>query len=165
MTGTEALSVTSVTMRLDNYISSTDTATLTIRAGTSSAPSTILSTLVAPSSGSNAAGDFVFTTTSALTLTTNTLYWIVISAANNTDTFEWVRSNPSVEPTSTVGVTSGTQKISDNGDSGWQTGNDGPHSFQITGDVVPEPAAFALVGLGLAALGYQARRRAAQSRN
>lgn len=143
-----AFYVGTVTMRLIDYVSSTDTALLTFRLDDNGAPSsTVYASLDAPVSASNTAGDFVFTTT-GITLNANTMYWLVIAAASDAETFSWVRSNPVETPTGLA--TFGTQEISSNGGATWSTGSSGPHSFAING--VPEPTVVILSGLGLAAV-------------
>lgn len=152
-----AFSVTSVTMRLTNYISSTDTALLTFRLNDGDSPSaTVFASLNAPASASNADGNFVFTPTSGITLTANTTYWLVIAAASNTETFSWLRSDPSETPTGLA--TFGIQAISENSGGTWSEGSNGPHSFAINGNTVPEPGTILLVGLGLAGLLFVRRR-------
>lgn len=140
--------VGTVTMRLINYVSSTDTALLTFRLDDEGAPSsTIYAALDAPVSESNSAENFVFTTT-GITLNANTVYWLVIAAASDVETFSWVRSDPSATPTGLA--TFGTQEISSDGGVTWSVGSNGPHSFAING--VPEPTVAILSGLGLAAV-------------
>jgi hypothetical protein len=154
-----AFSVTSVTMRLTNYISSTDTALLTFRLNNGGSPSaTVFASLNAPVSESNADGNFVFTPTSGITLTANTTYWLVIAAASNAETFSWLRSDPSETPTGLA--TFGIQAISENSGGTWSAGSNGPHSFAINGNTVPEPGTILLVGLGLAGVLYFRRRAA-----
>lgn len=148
--------VTTATMRLSNYISSTDTALLSFRLDDGGAPSdTLYALLIAPVSASNAAGNFVFTTESAITLAGNTTYWMVIAAGSAVETFSWERSEAVVTPTGIA--TFGVQAISDNAGADWSEGANGPHSFAING--VPEPTTAVLCGLGLAGVLFSRRRR------
>ncbi len=154
-----AFTVSSVTMQLINYISSTDTPVLTFRLNNGSAPSaSIFGSLTAPESESNALANFVFTPTSGITLTANTTYWLVIAATSDIDTFSWERSEEPITPTGIA--TFGVQAISENGGSSWSNGNSGPHTFAIYGTTVPEPGAVFLVGLGLTALLFARKRLA-----
>lgn len=154
-TSGSAFSISSVTLNLLDYISSTDTAVLTIRLSAGSSPSTsVYGSFTAPTSASNASENFVFTPTSAITLQANTMYWMVIAATSNTNTFQWARSEEAVIPTG-IG-TFGTQQISnDGGGTGtWSQGSNGPHTFAISGTTtaVPEPSVMILLVLGFGAL-------------
>jgi len=80
------------------------------------------------------------------------MYWVVIAAASDVNTFSWVRSDPSVIPTGS-GATYDSQAISTNGDTGWEDGTD-PHSIAVNGSSVPEPGAWVLVGVGLGVVGW-----------
>lgn len=154
-TASTPFSVTSATMRLSEYNSTTDTALLSFRLDDGGVPSnTIYASLIAPGSASDAAGNFVFTTESAITLAGNTTYWMVIAAASTVETFRWNRSNPVVVPTGIA--TFGVQAIRDE-EGTWSEGESGPHSFAING--VPEPTTALLCGLGLAGLVFSRRRR------
>lgn len=149
--------ITSATMRLVDYVSSSDTAQLTIRINEGDAPSSsVYGSFTSPSSGSDSPGNFVFTPTSAITLEANTTYWMVITSPNSGDAFAWERSNPVVTPTGPFVF--GIQAISYNSGTNWQEGSNGPHSFAIVGEAVPEPAAIALLGLGLAVFLFARRR-------
>lgn len=159
-TSSDTFNITSVTMRLFDYdtVTQGDVALLSIRLddGSNAPSASVYGALVAPTSSSSGTyGHFVFTPESAITLAGNTQYWLVIASSSPTEDFAWVRSNPSVTPTGIA--TAGQQDISDAGNSGWREGNDGPHSFSISG--VPEPGTCALVGIGLGLAVWMGRRR------
>ena len=148
--------VTTATLRLVNYISTTDTALLSLRLDDGGAPSdSIYALLIAPVSASNTVNNFVFTTTSAVTLAGNTTYWLVIAATSNTETFSWTRPEDPVTPTGIA--TFGVQAISEDSGAEWSDGGSGPHSFAING--VPEPSTALLCGLGLAGVLFSRRFR------
>lgn len=153
-----AFNVSSIALGLTDYISSVDTALMTIHLGTSSAPSgAVFASLTAPVSASNSYGEFVFTPVSAITLDANTLYWVVIAANSTSNVFNWARSNPSTPPTGSGGFVFGSQQISQDGGAVWDEGNNGPHSFAISGSAVPEPSTVLLLGFGLGFVGMVRR--------
>jgi len=148
-TSTDEFEVTSVTLRLDAYLSASDVAFLTFHKGTTSAPGTLVGSLTAPASTNNGYANFVFLPTTAITLEANTLYWLVLAAGSAQTDFSWVRSDPSSNPTGTA--TFGNQQISDNAGATWSVGSNGPHSFAIDGNTVspvPEPGAVVLFIVG-----------------
>jgi len=157
-----SFNITSVTMRLYDYNSSADSSdirlSIQVNSGSNTPSGTIFGALVAPTAGSGGYEDFVFTPESAITLAGNTLYWLVITSTSASESFAWARSN-GAEQTPTGIATPGQQFISDNGNTGWHEGNDGPHTFAIQGNSVPEPGTCALVGIGLGLAVWMGRRR------
>lgn len=152
-----------MTLRLEDYLSASDVAFLTFHKGTTSAPGALVGSLTAPTSTNNGYANFTFLPTSTITLEANTLYWLVLAAGSNTNTFSWVRSDPSSHPTGTA--TFGNQQISDDAGATWSVGSNGPHSFAIDGNTitpVPEPGTVVLfiVG-GTVLLAFVRRRRLA----
>lgn len=155
-TSTDPFFVNTVTLRLLDYISATDTALLTFRLDDNGAPSaSIFASLTAPTSTSNDFGNFQFTAATPVALQAETLYWLVIAANSTEQTFKWARSNPSQTPTGIA--TFGEQVISYDSGSTWETGSNGPHSFAITG--VPEPSLVSVACAGLIAVLAVARQR------
>lgn len=158
MSGT-SFNLSAVKLALVNYDTSAgDVAILTVRLNDSGAPSSsIYGSFLSPTSSSNAVDEFEFTPQSTITLEMGTKYWLVIAAASDVNTFSWVRDDPSVAPTGSY-ATYLKQAISTNGNSGWSDGTD-PHSVDVKGTAVPEPATSLLVGLGLGAAVWMSRRR------
>lgn len=155
-TSGSAFTISSVTFRLSNYISATDEAIVTLNLGTTDEPGAVVGSFLAPESTLNDPDNFVFTAEGDITLTANTLYWLVIAAGNNTDTFSWVRADPAETPTGVF--TFGEQMIRDS-EGAWSEGESGPHTFAVNGAVVPEPAAVFFTGIGFTIALLAARRR------
>lgn len=148
--------ITSVTLRLGNYITPTDTVVLEIRdhTGATTAPGlSILGTFTAPASGAAANADFVFTPNGTVTLQPATSYWIY--AYGTVGAFDWKASNPGITPTG-IATYAGGSLFSTTSGSTW-TVSASLNTFQIDGELVPAPAALAALGLGL--LGAPRRRR------
>jgi hypothetical protein len=148
--------ITSITLRLGNYITPGDSAVLEIRnhTGSTTAPGlTTIGAFVAPASASSAISDFVFTPVGTVTLQAGTSYWIYLSGANSTTSFDWRGSSPAIIPTG-IAAYGGQSLFTTNGGTSW-TSSATINSFLIEGDI-PAPAAGALLLLA----GVVARRRA-----
>jgi hypothetical protein len=141
--------VSSVTLRLGNYITPGDGAILEIRnhTGSTTAPgTTVLGSFTAPASASNTIADFVFSPVGAITLQASTAYWIVLLGAASPSTFDWRGSSPSVTPTG-IASYGGQSLFTTNAGSSWTTSAT-INTFQIDGVAVPAP-----VGAGVLAIG------------
>lgn len=152
------LTVTEVQLSLQNYISLTDTALLSIHSnGTNQPGSQIGATFTAPTSNSDNPGVFSFTS-DGVALSADTTYWVVIKGGSS-EGFSWNRSNPTVTPTSTAYGSFGNQWITQNTGGTWEVGSNGAHSFAIIA-TVPEPGTTGLVAAaGLLGVIFHRRRR------
>lgn len=152
--------VTEVDLRLLNYETSTDTAELSLHLNGTDRPGTqVGSNFTSPTSTTNTASNFKFTT-AGIQLIANATYWLVIKATNGDPAFTWNRSNPTVTPATTAFGSFGNQWISNNSGSTWSIGSNGAHSFAIVG--VPEPSVtawmFGITVLGLLVFRVSRRR-------
>jgi hypothetical protein len=152
----DAYNITSVTLRLGNYLTPDDNVLLEIRdhTGVTTAPgAAVLGTFTAPGSGSTAVGDFVFTPNGTVTLQAATSYWIYVYG--DVGAFDWKASNPGITPTG-IATYGGSSLFTSNSGTTWSNSS-GLNTFQIDGELVPAPGALAIMGLGL--LGTARRRR------
>jgi hypothetical protein len=109
------------------------------------------SLLVSPPSNSNSMGQFEFMPAAPLTLAVSTKYWLVVDAAAGQ--FQWQGSFPGITPTSNVGVSFGTEKLSENDGASYIDSEGRLTSFWIdTNTVIPEPHSMAPVMLAAAAV-------------
>ncbi len=149
--------ISSVTLRLGNYITPGDVAILEIRdhTGSPTAPgANVVGSFTAPSSAAAAISDFVFTPSGTITLQAGTSYWIVLYGGASPSTFDWRGSSPSVTPTG-IATYGGQSLFTTNAGTSWSNSAT-INTFQIDGVVVPAPA-----GAGVLVLGglLAARRR------
>jgi len=153
--------VMEVQMRLVNYNTSTDVAELSLHLDASNKPGNqVGNTFTAPSSSSNSADNFSFTT-DGIQLNAATTYWLVIKGSVASELFTWNRSDPTVTPSTTAFASFGDQWISHDTGSSWAVGSNGAHSFAIVG--IPEPALASWV-LGIAGIGLLVFRRSRRLR-
>lgn len=101
-----------------------------------------------------------FTLTTPFTLASATTYWIVVRGEAGAE-FSWLASNPSVTPTSSVGIThAGAWFIENNGAT--YSVSTVLNSYQLNGSAqaaaAPEPATFALLTLGVMISNFAARK-------
>ena len=151
-----AYDITSVTLRLQNYITPADIAVLEIRnhTGSTTAPGlTVVGSFTAPASGAAAVGDFTFTPVGTITLLPSTSYWIYVYGFDAITSFDWRGSSPSVTPTG-IATYGGQSLFTTNGGTSW-TSSATINTFRIEG-VVPAPSAVFL--LALAACPLRRRR-------
>lgn len=140
------LEVSSVKLSLQNYISLTDVAKLSLHLdGTNQPGDQIGSDFIAPASSSDNTAEFTFTST-GITLAANSTYWLVIQSGSSQE-FRWHRSDPTVTPLETDYASFGDQWITYNSGVDWQIGTNGAHSFEIIGTAIPEPNAIWLLSL------------------
>jgi hypothetical protein len=148
-----AYDITSITLRLGNYITPGDNAVLTIRnhTGSTTMPgSTIIGSFTAPASASATIGDFVFTPVGTVTLQPGTSYWIHVAGADSVTSFDWRGSSPSVTPTG-IATYGGQSLFTTNGGTSWSSSAT-INTFRIDG-VIPAPGAagiFVLAGIAAA---------------
>ena len=110
-------------------------------------------------SGPDPAAGGVFTySTSGITLSRFTLYFIVVTAATPVanGSYNWSFAN-SASYNSADQWLNFTYSYTSSDGSQW-TRNDHPFQFAVYGTAVPEPATYALVGLGLACLRFWRRK-------
>lgn len=120
---------------------------------------TALATFNAVTIPGNTNAEYTLTTTSPFTLQASTNYWFVLHDAVS---YTWDRDNSTngTAPTASTGHTFNGYRTSSNSGGTWTTPSGSNWTVQIN-VVVPEPATFALAGLGFACLvGYGLRRRA-----
>lgn len=149
--------ITSVTLRLGNYLNPGEDALLEIRdhAGVLTAPgANVVGTFTAPASGSTAIGDFTFSPNGTVTLQAATSYWIYVYGATGAS-FDWKASSPGITPTG-IATYGGGSLFTSNSGTTWSNSTS-LNTFQIDGELVPAPGALAVVALGLA--GAARRRR------
>ena len=109
---------------------------------------------------------YTFTPATALTLTQGGTYWLVLNDVINpqetNDALSWSGASPNVTPTGSGATYAGVRISSDNGAT-WGSASvinnfelDGTN---LGGSLTPEPATFALIGLGMAGIGVLRRHR------
>lgn len=148
--------ITSITLRLGNYITPADVAVLEIRnhTGSTTAPGlTVVGSFIAPASGSATIASFVFAPSGTVTLQAGTSYWIYLSGADPVTSFDWRGSSPSITPTG-IATYGGQSLFTTNGGTSW-TSSATINSFLIEGTIVPAPAA---AGFLLLAGAFRRRR-------
>lgn len=139
--------ITSITLRLGNYITPGDGAILELRdhTGVNTAPgATVLGMFTAPLSNSSAIGDFVFSPVGTITVLPGTAYWIVARGVDAATSYDWKGSSPGKTPTGIA--TYGSNLFTSNGGTSWSNSSI-INTFQIDG-VIPAPGTAALLGLG-----------------
>lgn len=152
-----AYDITSITLRLGNYITPGDIAILEIRdhTGSITAPgTTVIGSFTAPGSAAGTISDFIFTPVGTITLQPATSYWITLYGAASPSSFDWRGSSPSVVPTG-IAAYGGQSLFTTNAGSTW-TNSATINTFVIEG-VIPAPATAGL--LVLAGLAASRRRR------
>jgi MYXO-CTERM domain-containing protein len=110
-------------------------------------PGTPLTTLVDPGGYVLGIGDYSFTPAGDFVLEADTNYWIVASAANDINVYDWKASSPSEVPTGIathIGATFGTYPP--------QNSSSILVTYFMNGTPVPAPGSFALLGVGALAL-------------
>lgn len=142
--------VNSITLRLSSYDGS-DFANLQIRShnGTGTSPgSSIVGLLTAPPGTSSTFTDYVFTPFGTINLLADTKYWLYLYGAGtpSANNFNWRGSSPPITPTGIADFGPGNL-FSDTSGATWVS-SPTINTFMIEGTVVPEPGAFALLGLG-----------------
>jgi hypothetical protein len=150
--------ISSITLRLGNYITPGDIAVLEIRdhTGSTTAPGlSVIGAFTAPASAAATIDNFIFTPIGTVTLNPSTSYWIYVYGANANTSFDWRGSSPSVTPTG-IATYGGQSLFTVNGGTSWTTSVT-INTFQIDGTVVPAPATAALLLAGLATV--RRRRR------
>lgn len=89
------------------------------------------------------------TTAAPFTLSAATTYWFVLDGPTTTNSLLWQSLNPNTAPVGASGVSFVGYRFSSNGGSTW--GASGIFNG-VTINAIPEPASFALLGLGALAL-------------
>jgi hypothetical protein len=146
-----AYDVTSITLRLGNYITPGDSAILEIRdhTGSTTAPGlSVIGSFTAPASTSATIADFVFTPVGSVTLQPSTSYWIYVYGLDATTSFDWRGSSPSITPTG-IATYGGQSLFTSNGGTSW-TSSATINTFRIDG-VVPAPGSAILLMAGAVA--------------
>ena len=120
MPATTPYDVSSITLRLGNYVTPGDVAILEIRdhTGSNAAPGpNVVGSFIAPPSSSSAIADFVFMPNGAVTLQAGTSYWITLRGQDAVTSFDWKASSPGLTPT---GVATFTANLfTSNGGTTW----------------------------------------------
>jgi hypothetical protein len=163
--GPNAVDVTDVVLRLQGYRTTTgDVAEVGFFLDNGSGTNIgaqVGSFLTSPASSGNSSNNFTFTPATALTLTANTTYWLVVDSSASGSTFDWRSSNPSITPTGT-GATAVAAKVSANNGTTYTNGSN-YNSVQVNGTlvIVPEPSRAMLLLAGVITLGLRRRRQSA----
>ena len=127
-TTTTATTLTQVTLLLDQV--SSGTATVSIYTDSGSEPGTLVATLTSPSNYSSALASTIFSSSSGVSLTANTTYWVVLKASSGS--YNWSFTSDDENSTSTGDGFTGVWGTS--GDSGvtWYTDDDYPLQMSVT---------------------------------
>jgi len=149
-----ALTQVEVKLRLTPDTNATGSVSVDLFSDNSTTPGTLLSNIgvIADTLLSSALANYSLSFSTPYNLAANTRFWLGLSTSNGSNA-EWAYSRDQTA----VGVTNeylanyggtGSIRVSDN--------TYGPYQMRISG--VPEPATVALMGLGIAGIGYQRRR-------
>jgi hypothetical protein len=139
--------ITSITLRLQNFITPADVAVLEIRdhTGSTTAPgTTVVGSFTAPTSAAGTVGDFTFTPTGVVTLLPGTSYWIELHGADSVTSFDWRGSSPAIAPTG-IATYGGQSLFTTNGGTSW-TSSLTINTFRMEG--VPAGGSFGACCLG-----------------
>ena len=141
--------LTDVTMRL-NITTLAAVPVVEIFTDAGGVPGASLATLLNPTIDTLGIADYSFAPSSLFTLSGGTSYWVVASAADDINTYDWKASSPSQTPVGIathIGATFGAYPPSNSSSI--------LVSYEINGRAVPVPSSLALLGLG----GLTLRRR------
>lgn len=169
--GSNAYTLTSVTLRLDNVTGATDAPSISIYTNNgSNLPGVqVGSYLTNPgifNGGTNS--NYVFTPSGTITFAANTSYFLVVQqltsgVVGGTDvSFNWLNGSPTVVPTGiatgNIARTTSSSVVSPN-PSGWTLNSGAYNWFQIDGvTAVPEPSTYG-IAFGVVLLGLIVMRR------
>lgn len=136
-----------------DFGNSADLITVEIHSDSSGVPGTNVATL----SGDliTIPGTYLFAPLSTLSLTASTTYWLVLKDGNlSGDITRWNLTNSDDQSSALPGWSIGNDVFSNSGS--WT--NTGPTTGQFAINVVPEPSAALLAGLGALSLAFRRRR-------
>jgi hypothetical protein len=164
LTGPSATTVTNATLKLASLDSIGHNFTLSLFTGSgSNTPASLVGSfnstfLPALSPQTN----YSFSS-SGISLAPNTAYWAVLQInenIQNTDSYWWGLNNQATDAGSVFSTISGTSiELSRDSGATWTDGTTGNFWFSLSGTLVPEPAAFDLVAMGLLGLYFLRRSK------
>jgi hypothetical protein len=155
LTGASPTTITKAVLRLENPDNIGHHYTLSLFTdGGSGLPGSLVgslnTSLIAPLANPAVTNSF---SSSGITLAPNTAYWAVLQineAITNSDSFWSGLGSQATDPGSLFSTIPGTAtKRSTDSGATWTDGSTGNFWFSLSGTTVPEPATFALVGIGV----------------
>jgi hypothetical protein len=156
-----AVTITGATLRLNNQDSIDHTVTASLWSG-EGAPATLVGSfdpITIPTSFTFA--NFSFSS-AGIGLAANSAYWMVlqINEGTNTDAVGWQTTSSEETDAGSVfsAIADTTMKYSTDSGASWDDNFTGPGNFQFS--LMPEPARWAQLGVGVLALGLLRRRKA-----